>query len=326
MVGQSVTTSLKELAEMFNDEDQPNSSNGSLSILWRSRRSAPNPRAQGHAVVVNNMVYVAGGFSSNDRGNLKTIDVYFPSHNLWNSMITPHELFAMTVHMNKLLVVGGIVDQEVTDKVLVLDNNQWKDYTEMPTARCMHAAVSHESFMIVTGGQVGFTILNTTELLDGTTGQWSKCDDLPMPLSLPQSTIVDDMVYIAGGFTFSVNQDAPRVVYRTPVQTLSSHNVKWQKLANTPKSMSAVVGLKNKCLFALGGGHINIAPEMKFFGDMFNFNPSSSLWVSTAKLPIDAAAPIVIEFSECVLIMIGGVVKVAGKDDVTDKVWIGRFM
>ena len=297
---------------------------GSLNILWKEGASAPIPRGQGRAVMFNNAIYVGGGFSRDGEDNVKTIDVYDTVSDSWSIIDTPHELFAITVLMNKLLVVGGMVDQEVTRKVLVLENNQWKDYTEMPTARCMHAAVSHESFMIVTGGQVGFTILNTTELLDGTTGQWSKCDDLPMPLSLPQSAIVDDMVYIVGGVIFSVDQDAPRVVYGTPVQSLSSHNVKWQQFADTPKSMSAAVGL-NKYLLTVGGGHVDIPPEMKLFNDMFVFNPSSSSWIPTSTLPMDVAAPAVASYGDSKLIMIGGVIKVAGKDDVTNKVWIGQF-
>jgi len=302
---------------------------GSININWKEGAPAPIARAQGCAVVLNKAIYVGGGFSGDDQENVRTIDVYDPDTDKWNTIDTPHALFAMTVLMNKLLVVGGMTGNglgngEVTNKVLALEDNRWKDYTEMPTARCMHTAVSHKSMMLVMGGQVGFTTLNTVELLDGSTCQWSKCDDLPKPLSFLQSVIVDGMVYVLGGVTLVVGENSPKTVYGAPVQNLP--NLKWQNIGDAPKSLSAAVSLRNSYLLTLGGGQENAddGPEMKLFNEVFTFNPSSSSWNPISTLPLNAASPIA-SSTDSTLVVIGGVIKVDGKDDTTNKVWIGQF-
>ena len=51
------------------------------------------------------------------------------------------------------------------------------DYAEMPTARGYATAVSYQSMMIVMGGTSdGKNTLSITEIFDGTTNQWFKCD------------------------------------------------------------------------------------------------------------------------------------------------------
>ena len=79
------------------------------------------------------------------------IDIYHPNTDKWGSTIeTPHCSFAMTVLMDKLVIVGGR-DQNnyATNKVLVLEMGQWKDYTLMTTIRSVAVAVSHKLVMIV---------------------------------------------------------------------------------------------------------------------------------------------------------------------------------
>ena len=62
-------------------------------------------------------------------------------------------------------------NNEVVKKVLVLNGGQWKDYSEMPTARYAATAAGYHSMLIVVGGTTGFsTALSTTKLLDTTNG------------------------------------------------------------------------------------------------------------------------------------------------------------
>jgi len=310
---------------MASQEVLPDLFSGSINVTWKEGAPAPIARAQGCAVLFNKAIYVGGGFSRDGQENVRTIDFYDPDTDKWDTIDTPHALFAMTVLMNKLLVVGGMTDDgEVTSKVLALEDNQWKDHAEMPTARCMHTAVSHESMMMVMGGQVGLTTLNTVELLDGSTGQWSTCDDLPKPLSFLQSIIVDGMVYILGGVTLVLGENSPKSVYSAPVQNLSSHQLKWQNIVDTPKSLSAAVSLRRKYLLTLGGGQDDDGPEMKLFNEVFTFNPSCSSWDPTLTLPLNVASPAA-SSTDSKLVVIGGVIKVDGKDDATNKVWIGQF-
>ena len=65
---------------------------------------------------------------------------------------------------------GITKDDEVAKKIFVLDAGQWKDYSEMPTARCFATAVGYHTMLIVVGGAIEFEgkqiRVSTTELLN----------------------------------------------------------------------------------------------------------------------------------------------------------------
>ena len=103
----------------------------------------------------NKAIYVGGGLCDNLDDEFR-INIYHPDTNKWDDGIeAPHILFAMTVLVDKLIIVGGAsrATTEVTNKLLVLEHGQWKDYSQMPTARMSTSAVSYQSIMIVIGGK-----------------------------------------------------------------------------------------------------------------------------------------------------------------------------
>ena len=177
----------------------------------------------------------------------------------------------------------------------------------MPTARCNVIAISHLSILIVMGGQDGKDTISTTDLFDATTGQWFKCDDLPQPLYWSQSVIVGDTVYVLGGFT---KEKPSTAVYAAPLDTLSSHQVKWQNLVDTPWGGPAAVGLNNKYLLAVGGNNI------------YTLNSTATTWMTIATLPVLTSATTIICDDQCRLVMIGGWDRITRP---TNKVWIGSF-
>ena len=86
----------------------------------------------------------------------------------------------MIVLANKLIIDGGETNSgDITNKLLALDEEEWKDYNEMPTARKCAAAKS------ILSGQTKFEgkwrVVATTEVLDTTNGCWYTCYDLPVP-------------------------------------------------------------------------------------------------------------------------------------------------
>jgi len=237
---------------VLNESTIPDLLSGPVNIKWKG--GAPVPvAAVGHtAVLFNGTIYVGGG-KCDDIADMFRINIYHPDTNKWDDAIdTPHAGFALTVLLDKLIIVGGATSEGVTNKLLVLESGQWKDYTQMPTARAFASAISHQSIMIVMGGTKDFDHpLSTTELLYSTTGQWFKCDDLPQPLMCFQSAIVGDVLCTLGGGT-SDNNDS-KAVYAATLNGLSSHQLKWQQLADTPWAGSAAVNLNNKYLLAVGG-------------------------------------------------------------------------
>ena len=239
---------------VLNESTIPDLLSGPVNIQWKEVAPAPVATACQRAVLYNGAIYVGGG-ACDDDDDLFRINIYHPDTNKWDDAInSPHALFTMTVLVDKLIIVGGIVGGSGnTNKLLTLQGGQWEDYSQMPTARHSASAVSHQSMMIVMGGMDDDDkhALSATELLDSTTGQWFKCNDLPQPFFDLQSIIVGGLLYTLGGGNNS--DDDSKAVYAAPLHVLFNHQLQWQQLTDTPWEGSAAVSVNNKYLLAVGG-------------------------------------------------------------------------
>ena len=80
----------------------------------------------------------------------------------------------MTTLINKLVTVGGMDrSKNTTNKVLIMDAGQLKNYTKMITARSQATAAGHQGMLIITGGvDDKDKTLSSTELFDSNNGHW----------------------------------------------------------------------------------------------------------------------------------------------------------
>jgi len=288
--------------------------NGPVSIQWKEGAPAPvttgiNPA---QAVLFNEAIYVGGGGSEENEYN--RLDVYHPDTNRWDNAIqTPQKLFALAVVMSQLVIVGGKHrDGMFTNEVLALVNKTWKDHSRMPTARSNASATSYfgQSMMIVMGGWNGKIPLSTIELLDDTTGQWFRCDNLPLPLYYQRSVVVDDKLYVFGGNT--TDKISKGVYCATLTTFLSSHQLKWQRLQDVPWGSSAAVCFNHKYLLAVGGkGEHNTVNVLK----------AITSWQCIGSLPIIKSHPAAVSLGNKVFV-IGGRNK---NDKSSSTVLIGNF-
>ena len=188
----------------------------------------------GHtAVWLNELVYV--------RDDIKyIINCYDPVNNSWSSSInTTYGSFAMTTLNNKLVTAGG-EDRSVerTNQILIMDVGQLKNYTKMITARSHATASGHQGMLIITGGlDYKGKRLSSTELFDSNNAQWYKCSDIPQPHYCLKSVIVDNILYLLGG----INKDSrySPAVFTALLNTLSTHQLKWNTHQDTPWSVPA---------------------------------------------------------------------------------------
>ena len=159
----------------------------------------------------------------------------------------------MTVLDDKLVTAGGTTkNDEVVKKVLVLNAGQWKDYSEIPTARFCATAVGYHSMLIVVGGtiKVGdkWVRVSTTELLDTTNGCWYTCNNLPSPHQQLKVAVMNDKLYLLGGYYKDPDFKPSPQVFVASLDTLSTHQLNWQSSPNTPWCGSAPVVLYDKFL------------------------------------------------------------------------------
>ena len=291
-------------------------------VKWEELAPLPVCLAEHAAVLLGGNVYVGGGSegsSTNDNQESYRLDVYNLTTNQWSPspITTPYCWFGMTVLDDKLVIAGGTTakNYEVVKKVLVLNAGQWKDYSEMPTARHSTTAVGYHSMLIVVGGgnkvKGKWTIVSTIELLDTTNGCWYTCNNLPLPHQQLKTAIMNDKLYLLGGFDEDFKPSSQ--VFIASLDTLSTHQLNWQLAPNTPWCFSVPIVLYNK-LLTIGG------KQESYTSEVCIFNPSTGQWKHLANIPAARVGPAVSVANN--ILVIGGV---TNKKEYSNTVWIGVF-
>ena len=293
------------------------------TVKWKKLAPLPIGRNGHTAVLLGRDVFVGGGFegrSNKDYKDCYRLDVYNLTTNQWSPspITTPYPHFAMTVLDDKLVIAGGATkNNEIVKKVLVLNAGQWKDYSEIPSARYNATAVGYHSMLIVVGGygkvEGEWTVVSTTELLDTTNGCWYTCNNLPSPHQQMEAVIMNDKLYLLGGSDEDLNP-SPQV-FVASLDTLSTHQLNWQSAPNTPWCCSAPVVLYNKFLLTIGGWKQSRTSEVNIF------NPSTGQWKHLTNIPAARSAPAVVGVADNIIVT-GGT---TNNDKYSNTVWIGVF-
>jgi len=298
------------------------------AVKWEELAPLLVCRSAHTAVLLGGFVYVGGGvegISANDRPDCYRLDIYNLTTNQWSCspITTPYCWFAMTTLDNKLVTAGGeSKNGEIVKKILFLIAGQWKDYSEMPTARCSATAVGYHSMLIVVGGAIDVegerTIVSTTELLDTTNGCWCTCNNLPSPHRQLKAAIMNDKLYLLGGFDEGFNP-SPKV-FAASLNDLSTHQLNWQSAPNAPWCFSTPVVLYNKFLLTVGGRQPNSITSQTC--KVCTFNPSTDHWKHLTNIPAARSFPAVVGVADQIIV-IGGMTN--KNKEFSNNVWIGVF-
>ena len=225
----------------------------------------------------------------------------------------------MTVLDDKLVTAGGATKNETVKKVLVFDAGEWKDYSEMPTARCDATAVGYRSMLIVVGGGAKvrdeWIRISTTEVLDTTNRCWYTCNNLPSPRQHLKAVTINNKLYLSGGIDKSGKESLQ--VFVTTLDVLPTYKLlNWQSAPNTPWCASAPVVLCNKFLVTIGGRQRNRTAEVSIF------NPSTGQWEHLTNIPAARSGTAVVKVADNIIV-IGGTSN--SNNEYSDKMWISVF-
>ena len=295
-------------------------------VKWKELAPLPVCRLACHAVLLGGNVYVGGGYERTNTGYKRCyrLDVYNVATNHWSSspITTPYCRYAMTVLDDKIVTVGGETkDHQMVKKVLILCTGEWKDYSEMPTARCNATAVGYHSKLIVVGGTLKIegevTVLPTTELLDTINGCWYACNNLPLPHYQLKVAIMNNVLYLLGGFVQRGKQ-SPKV-YTASLDTLSTHQLNWQSAPSTPYCLSSPVVLYSSCLLTIGG--VQESDINNISREVCIFNPSTCQWKILTTIPTTRTGPAVVAVDDKLLVISG----LVSRNTISKVVWIGMF-
>ena len=285
-----------------------------MNIKWEEGEPAPVGRWGHTAVWLNGLVYVGGGYEEYKASYM--INCYDPVNNSWSSSINiTYCCFTMTTLNNKLVTAGGRDRSgKKTNQVLIMDVGQLKNYTKMITARSYATAAGHQGMLIITGGKdEKDKRLSTTELFDSNNGQWHKCGDLPQPYSELKSVIVDNILYLLGGY----DKDGyySPAVFTAPLDTLSTHQLKWNTHQDTPWCYPASISVNGTHLLIVGG-----YKDYTNTSDIHKLNKTSHSWEAIGHIPSARRRSAAVSTADNRLIVIGG------ENDngvITNTVWIG---
>jgi len=233
-------------------------SKGRLLLNWKT---AP------HWMVRPSSVVVDGNVAYFNPDGVYAVYSYDSEKEMWSTLPPcPHTCSSLAVVNGLLTAVGGLLTSYnqayVSDQLLGLTHEgKWeKHFLPMPTKRYGTAVVCSEKSLIVAGGTGEDTRdLDTVDVMDTDTLQWSTACSLPFALRYASVTICQDRIYLLGHDT----TNEPRSVLACSVADLLQSSLGarlrkltqqavWHRVADLPVRSSSCATLCGQ-LLAVGG-------------------------------------------------------------------------
>jgi N-acetylneuraminic acid mutarotase len=201
---------------------------------WRRVADMPTSRAAPATAVVDNKIYVIGGHSGIDRRivNIKTsvaVEAYNPQTDTWErkqDMPVPRRQFGVGVVAGKIYAIGGenlFEDPPRLDHVEVYDpvSDTWAKRADMPSRRDeVKVAVVRDTIYVIGGfGWPPFglgAVLATIEAYQPKTNRWRKKSDMPNLKTDFSTVVVDDKIYLIGGYGVAIKKHLKTVEVYDP--------------------------------------------------------------------------------------------------------------
>ena len=171
-------------------------------LRWREGKKTPEEMIRGAAVAHGNIAY----FNPDDSHKVYSYQIMSGAEQ-WSSLPdNRYETFSLAVIDGLLTSVGGYKSgSSETNTLLSLTGEgkkrKWSEvFPPMPTARSGTAAISTEQFLVVAGGLHDGKNLDTVEVLNIKTKQWTTASFLPRAVSSLTGATCGDQLYLAGSY------------------------------------------------------------------------------------------------------------------------------
>ena len=256
----------------------------------------PTATAYATAIVIARNVYVCGGLCG-DAASARVVQVYDLDKATWTKLPpTPQYNSEAAAINNQLVLIGGCEasSRTISNMVSTWTGQGWQqDIPAMPTKRTRPGVTTYGTYVIVAGGRAedDHTLLNSIDVLDTTTCQWSTPANLqlPRPMYLMQITVSATHICVASAaITHNATTNtgtSPKSVWQLPVSTLtkvlmgedhSPHD--WEVIAPTSYCGSALLQHTTHPLAV--GGH----DSGKATTNIAVYDPRSNEWSTVGQL------------------------------------------
>ena len=182
---------------------------------WDQKADMPTARSDVAASVVNNLIYVAGGWTDKFATRLATFEVYNPATDTWKKLKdipTVREQLTTSAVNGKIYLLGGFTTVERRGKKIlkalktvdVYDPaaDAWEQTADMPVARTAISSSVSNGKIYVIGGQdnVGGG-KDSLDIYDSATDTWAQgAKTIERRWLGPSSSAVNGKIYVFGGF------------------------------------------------------------------------------------------------------------------------------
>ena len=245
----------------------------------------------------------------------KNIYEFSPTSQQWNKwkLLPVHPLFCFSLVniKNELVTVGGFT-REVNLLGQIKDSNElytysqgkWvEEYPSMPTKRWKCSSVYTNSVLIVAGGVSGDrTYLDTVEILNIHSKQWSKVNSLPTPIGFSSASICGEHIFVHDMY---VQPNSKYSVVRISLLSLAisiPKPVVWEEVASLPVQGSTLVTV-NGHLLAVGGKSTN----GECSNEVRQYNPTANSWQVISQMKVARSECAVALLPNDKLMVAGGV-------------------
>ena len=215
---------------------------------WETKASMPTPSLNLQANVVDGKIYLIGG---NSNGTLN--QVYDPANDTWltkASVPTAVSSYASAVVDNKIYVITSNLNQ-----IYDAENNSWSLGAPAPLPAVFWSAgattglnAPERVYVFGADADLPFWQLTTrgftAQSYDPKTDSWTACASIPTGRYSASVAVVDDLVYVIGGFTTEFRTDRLTL---NPIYTYSAVNQQYTPFGyGTVPLVVSVVSPENK--------------------------------------------------------------------------------
>ena len=283
--------------------------------VWSELPECPNTYFS--LVIVNGLVSAVGGWAGGDRKQ--------PTNAILSLLSTSHQQCQdepSATKNEKMKLDGDSPDSSTT--------LSWSEhYPSMPTRRGYPAAIVHNHWLVVAGGDTTWlrdSFLTTVEVFNTATLQWFTASSLPHPLRGATAAVCvnqdsnDTTLYLLGGwdksgnavFACSLQSLLSTAILFVPDETLLNLPVStppcsciWRVIADVPCSDSSCVSLGNK-LFTFGGkGSSGGGSEY-----VHVYSEVTNEWQCVGRMSVGRSHPLVTGLADgCRAVIVGGLTK-----------------
>jgi N-acetylneuraminic acid mutarotase len=167
---------------------------------WRFAAPLPEPLHHSAAAVVDDAIYVIGGYRTLAFDPTSAVYRYDPRADLWTgvaSLPSPRGALAAAAIDGRIYAVGGVPGgNSLTMYDPLID--RWTALAPMPTAREHLAAAAAGGKLYVAGGRLAGNVA-AFEVYDPATDRWTALASLPTARSGLAAAFANNRIYVFGG-------------------------------------------------------------------------------------------------------------------------------